>query len=104
MDICCCCHHLLEKDFFLRTYQPHDRSNAPKILIEDALEDRDVRAFFKGRTAAAAPFLMTFLRDLATNFGSDKDGRSLLLSSLSRKRKKNHELINLMIEATHQKY
>ena len=37
-------------------------------MIEDALEDRDVRAFFKGRTAVAAPFLMTLLRDLATNF------------------------------------
>jgi len=38
------------------------------MSTEDALEDRDVRAFFKGRTAVAAPFLMAHLRDLATDF------------------------------------
>ena len=38
------------------------------MLIEDALEDRDARAFFKGRTAVAAPFLITLLTDLATDF------------------------------------
>src|SRR5882724_824516 len=47
--------------------QPHDRSNAPIILTE-ALEDRDVHALFKRRTAAPAPFLMTLLRDLAVDF------------------------------------
>jgi hypothetical protein len=38
------------------------------MSTEDALEDRDVRAFFKGRTAVAAPFLMARLTDLATDF------------------------------------
>lgn len=38
------------------------------MLTEDAQEDRDAHAFFKGQTAVAAPFLMTFLRDLATDF------------------------------------
>jgi hypothetical protein len=38
------------------------------MSTEDALEDRDVRAFFKGRTAVAAPFLMVRLIDLATDF------------------------------------
>jgi hypothetical protein len=28
------------------------------MFTEDALEDRDVRAFFKGRTIMVAPFLM----------------------------------------------
>ena len=38
------------------------------MSTEDALEDRDVRAFFKGRTAVAAPFLMAHLTDLAMDF------------------------------------
>jgi len=38
------------------------------MSTEDALEDKDVRAFFKGRTAVAAPFLMARLTDLATDF------------------------------------
>ena len=38
------------------------------MSTEDALEDRDVRAFFKGRTAVAAPFLMACLTDLAMDF------------------------------------
>jgi hypothetical protein len=38
------------------------------MLIEEALEDKDARAFFKGRTAVAAPFLMTLLRDSPTDF------------------------------------
>ena len=66
MDVRRCWHRLLEKKKS-GTCQPHDRSNVPKMLTEDAREDRDVRAFFKGRTAVAAPFLMTFLRDLATD-------------------------------------
>ena len=37
-------------------------------MTEDALEDRDVHALFKGRTAVPAPFLMTLLRDLAVDF------------------------------------
>lgn len=44
------------------------RNNAPKMSTEDALEDRDVRAFFKGQTAVAAPFLMVRLTDLAMDF------------------------------------
>ena len=38
------------------------------MSTEDALEDRDVCAFFKERTAVAAPFLMVHLKDLATDF------------------------------------
>ena len=38
------------------------------MLTEDALEDRDACAFFKGWTAVAAPFLMARLTDLATDF------------------------------------
>ena len=45
-----------------------DRNNAPKMSTEDALEDRDVRAFFKGWTAVAAPFLMACLTDLVMDF------------------------------------
>jgi hypothetical protein len=63
------------------------------MLTEDPLEDRDARAFFKGRTAVVAPFLMTLLRDVVTSFaafatpftddtesvecvdGEDRDGR-----------------------------
>jgi hypothetical protein len=37
------------------------------MLTEDALEDGDARAFFKGRTAVVAPFLMALLRDIATD-------------------------------------
>ena len=38
------------------------------MSTEDALEDRDVCAFFKGQTAVAAPFLMACLTDLAMDF------------------------------------
>ena len=38
------------------------------MSTEDALEDRDVHAFFKGRTAVAAPFLMACLSDLVMDF------------------------------------
>ena len=38
------------------------------MSTEDALEDRDVHAFFKGQTAVAAPFLMVCLTDLAMDF------------------------------------
>ena len=38
------------------------------MLTEDALEDRDAHAFFKGRTAMAVIFLITPLRDLAMDF------------------------------------
>ena len=38
------------------------------MSTEDALEDRDFCAFFKGWTAVAAPFLMAHLTDLATDF------------------------------------
>jgi len=38
------------------------------MSTEDALEDRDVCAFFKGWTAVAAPFLMAHLTDLVTDF------------------------------------
>lgn len=38
------------------------------MLTEDAWEDRDACAFFKRQTAVAAPFLMTLLRDLGTDF------------------------------------
>ena len=51
-----------------RTCQCYDRSNTPKLLTEDALEDRDACAFFKGKTAVAAPFLMTLLTDLVMDF------------------------------------
>ena len=37
-------------------------------MTEDALDDRDARAFFKGQTAVAAPFSTTLLKDLATDF------------------------------------
>ena len=38
------------------------------MSTEDALEDRDARAFFRGQTALAAPFLMACLTDLVTDF------------------------------------
>ena len=38
------------------------------MLTEDALEDRDARAFSKGWTAVAMIFLITLLRDLAMDF------------------------------------
>ena len=38
------------------------------MLTEDVLEDRDARAFFKGRAAVAVVFLITPLRDLAMDF------------------------------------
>ena len=38
------------------------------MSTEDALEDRDVHAFFKGQTAVAAPFLMVHLTEPVTDF------------------------------------
>ena len=38
------------------------------MSTEDALEDRDVHAFFNGWTAVAAPFFMACWTDLATDF------------------------------------
>jgi len=43
------------------------RPDAPKLLTEEALDDKDTCAFLKGRAAVAAPFLTTFWTDLATD-------------------------------------
>ena len=45
-----------------------DRNNTPRMSTEDAREDRDVCAFFKGQTAVAVPFLMVRLTDLVMDF------------------------------------
>jgi hypothetical protein len=37
-------------------------------LTEDALEGKDARTLFKGRTAVVDPFLMALLRGIATDF------------------------------------
>ncbi len=37
-------------------------------MIRVPLKDRNAHAFFKGQTAAVAPFLITILRDVATEF------------------------------------
>jgi len=43
------------------------RPDAPKLLTEEALDDKDMCTFLKGWAAVVAPFLMTFWTDLTTD-------------------------------------